>query len=582
MTSTTLVTFLLQTVQPVASVHLLGSWDNFSKPYPMERDVRMGKLHWRGCHSFTDIICDGDSIHPFARRNGGLKEGGTYWYYYQLDGETEYYDPFQPSTTACPFLPGQPVNVLEVPIQFQSRSTSDGRPWTGSESLQDVFTLNPKDKFLTPKRSRRTKPIFPPLKLSTQEVPSDVKYMGQASDKLRIKRKRSRFTLCQNNAVESSSLEILDKPTSRSAPASRRVSLWDVLRRETRSADDEIGTSDDELDGSIGIPDVGLSRYPEFEAQGAQCEVESAIVDTNADLHGIKNTSRVSPAGVSRRTSARVVGYAQMHTMMQNEPSQVVDAALTQATDPAFHDMPSFNSLYQSTPLARDLHLELSRLAIEEQENNALGMIDSSSPNRKDKHSLRQGSIKATAASQPEDYLHSPFASPGIRSPEGFDYFSNITSSYNPSPTFSPTLTSTAFTESMSPSFRSGALRSPTFSEWGDDILGSPLLTSDIIQDPSYLTANQTNSRLRPSGVYQLPVAEQGSVLTLKDLSKASAHSSDDASSNLFMKHSGHELVARWNDGHQQLKNGNAAHEVVKSNFEELCDDHGYLGALIM
>src|SRR5436190_23967549 len=64
------------------AVELLGSWDNFAEPYRMERDDRKGEGHWTGCHSFKDIICDGDlSELPSPKRSGGLKQGGTYWYY---------------------------------------------------------------------------------------------------------------------------------------------------------------------------------------------------------------------------------------------------------------------------------------------------------------------------------------------------------------------------------------------------------------------------------------------------------------------------------------------------------------------
>ena len=49
----------------------------------MERDKRAGSGQWRGCHTFTDVVFDGPprsdiSLQP---RNGGLKMGGTYWYY---------------------------------------------------------------------------------------------------------------------------------------------------------------------------------------------------------------------------------------------------------------------------------------------------------------------------------------------------------------------------------------------------------------------------------------------------------------------------------------------------------------------
>ena len=63
------------------SVSLLGSWDNFSKPYAMQRDARRGKEHWTGCHNFENIICDGNVSTAGSARDGGLKMGGTYWYY---------------------------------------------------------------------------------------------------------------------------------------------------------------------------------------------------------------------------------------------------------------------------------------------------------------------------------------------------------------------------------------------------------------------------------------------------------------------------------------------------------------------
>lgn len=61
---------------------------------------------------------------------------------YEVDGDKECHNPSQPSTTVCPLLPGQSVNVLEIPIERRSRSNS----------IEDssAFTLNPKDRYLTP------------------------------------------------------------------------------------------------------------------------------------------------------------------------------------------------------------------------------------------------------------------------------------------------------------------------------------------------------------------------------------------------------------------------------------------------
>ncbi|KAK0124399.1 hypothetical protein ONS95_009360 [Cadophora gregata] len=160
---TALITFMIQTPHSTQSVHLIGSWDNFTKHYPMERDIRRSRSQWRGCYTFEDIICDGDGPSS-PKRTGGLKMGSTYYYYYELDDGTEHYDPSIPSTTACPYLPGQPVNLLFVPIEVQPlryRSAS-----MSSMANGDIKTMNPADKFMTP-RAPPPPPSLPRLNTSS-------------------------------------------------------------------------------------------------------------------------------------------------------------------------------------------------------------------------------------------------------------------------------------------------------------------------------------------------------------------------------------------------------------------------------
>ena len=48
----------------------------------MRQDRKVGHTNWRGCHSFTDIICDGESLQAIGgKRDGGLLMGGKYWYF---------------------------------------------------------------------------------------------------------------------------------------------------------------------------------------------------------------------------------------------------------------------------------------------------------------------------------------------------------------------------------------------------------------------------------------------------------------------------------------------------------------------
>ncbi|OBT55729.1 hypothetical protein VE04_03920 [Pseudogymnoascus sp. 24MN13] len=160
--TTTLMTFMLQTSSHARSVQLIGSWDNFSKRYPMEKDARRGHGEWRGCYSFKDIICDGDTANS-AKRNGGLKMGQTYYYYYEIDDGIEIHDPTRPFTTACQYLPGQPVNFLWVPVEetpLRERSASVGATGT------DIKTMNPADKYLTPRAPPPTPKSLPRLNTS--------------------------------------------------------------------------------------------------------------------------------------------------------------------------------------------------------------------------------------------------------------------------------------------------------------------------------------------------------------------------------------------------------------------------------
>ncbi|CAK4030097.1 Hypothetical predicted protein [Lecanosticta acicola] len=148
---TTLVTFLFRAPPEVRTVELLGSWDNFNVPYRMHHDRRRGNDFWSGCFKFENIIYDGDDLKWVKPRSGGLRQGGTYWYYYRLNYDLDSFDERQPHSTSCPLLPGQKVNILDVPIELLAppeRCRSAYEDIIGS--LADAGcrqTMEPGDKF---------------------------------------------------------------------------------------------------------------------------------------------------------------------------------------------------------------------------------------------------------------------------------------------------------------------------------------------------------------------------------------------------------------------------------------------------
>ncbi|KAL6864293.1 hypothetical protein J3F83DRAFT_743282 [Trichoderma novae-zelandiae] len=144
--TTTLVSFMFQTEPSVQSVRLIGSWDNFTMCYSMERDSRRGHGQWRGCFTFQNIIYEHGSPRHH-KRSGGLKMGHTYFYYYEVDGSTETFDTTMPYTTACPYMPGQTVNTLQVPTERTARFRSASM---NSVRLEDFRTMDPATKFMKP------------------------------------------------------------------------------------------------------------------------------------------------------------------------------------------------------------------------------------------------------------------------------------------------------------------------------------------------------------------------------------------------------------------------------------------------
>ncbi|WPH03319.1 Hypothetical protein R9X50_00619600 [Acrodontium crateriforme] len=156
MDPTTLITFMFRAPVGVRIVELLGSWDNFSQPYLMNHDPRRGNGFYSGCFKFDKIIYDGDSAYWTKARSGGLKQGGTYWFYYRLDMTAEAYDDKQAHTNDCPLLPGQTVNFIDIPKELEPPAKRR-RSIDVVGSLMDLATskqtMNPADKFL---------PLYPP------------------------------------------------------------------------------------------------------------------------------------------------------------------------------------------------------------------------------------------------------------------------------------------------------------------------------------------------------------------------------------------------------------------------------------
>ncbi|KAI4866685.1 hypothetical protein F4820DRAFT_415832 [Hypoxylon rubiginosum] len=111
------LSFSLRVSSGVKSVHLLGSWDNYTGQIPLSKDKSSSKSgSWKGTFRFQ----------------GNLEAGQRYWYYYIIDGYHVSHNPSEPSTVEP--TTGRELNILDVPKDKSSKSSSKSHSSSKSSS----------------------------------------------------------------------------------------------------------------------------------------------------------------------------------------------------------------------------------------------------------------------------------------------------------------------------------------------------------------------------------------------------------------------------------------------------------------
>jgi len=124
------LSFNLRTSSGVKTVHLLGSWDNYSGQLPLSKDKTSSKSgSWKGTFRFQGAT---------------LQAGQRYWYYYIIDGYHVSHDPGQSSTTEP--TTGRVLNILDVPSDKSSRSSHSSSHKSSSSSKSSSKHSSSSDK----------------------------------------------------------------------------------------------------------------------------------------------------------------------------------------------------------------------------------------------------------------------------------------------------------------------------------------------------------------------------------------------------------------------------------------------------
>jgi hypothetical protein len=124
------LSFNLRTSSGVKTVHLLGSWDNYSGQLPLAKDKTSSKSGaWKGTFRFQGAT---------------LQPGQRYWYYYIIDGYHVSHDPAQSSTTEP--TTGRVLNILDVPSEKSSSHKSSSKSSSSSSSKHSSSDKDRKSK----------------------------------------------------------------------------------------------------------------------------------------------------------------------------------------------------------------------------------------------------------------------------------------------------------------------------------------------------------------------------------------------------------------------------------------------------
>ncbi|KAL2256574.1 hypothetical protein VTK26DRAFT_1465 [Humicola hyalothermophila] len=144
------LSFSLRVSSGVKTVHLLGSWDNYSGQLPLSKDKSSSKSGtWKGTFRFQPAT---------------LQPGSRYWYYYIIDGYHVSHNPSEDSTVEP--TTGRTLNILDVPKVKSSSSSShksSSRKSTSSSksSRTSVSDEIPKGRPLSISQIKAPKPVSP-------------------------------------------------------------------------------------------------------------------------------------------------------------------------------------------------------------------------------------------------------------------------------------------------------------------------------------------------------------------------------------------------------------------------------------
>lgn len=187
--------FSLRTSTNCKTVHLLGSWDNYSGQLPLSKDASKAGS-WKSTFRF---------------QTSTLQPGKRYWYYYIMDGYHVSHDPAKPSTKEP--TTGRSLNILDV-------AKSDAAAAAPSKKSSRMSAEIPTGRALSPSRIAHPKPSKPYASRKVREgdfASSPVDELSSQFEKAEI---FSDYSASPLSSVDGSDVSSSSRGSATSSPSS--------------------------------------------------------------------------------------------------------------------------------------------------------------------------------------------------------------------------------------------------------------------------------------------------------------------------------------------------------------------------
>lgn len=518
----------------------------------------------------------------------------------------------EPSTTSCPLLPGQTVNVLDVPIEaIEIHARNESFSYIGSE----VYTMDPKAKYVKLKpRTRHNAVNTPPARLLS--MPARVVANDALKATIQNTPLHTRSSDVHQEMTTPTATGVLrPKPKSSGSPTKRMFLAALYKMRGIRSAGT---TPSQELnDEAIDVPvmlrqtlDKSLSvrqakLIPEAYTSKVSIASKNMLQTTPEPLARVKpalppcehrfSNERMSPLSLEPAENEVTLSFEPLVRMKpalrllehRSSEERISPLTLGPTEDEATFNFFSGESSRGSSssyfvPLEK---LQTQKAVFENSKHSQcpfsiLATVELTSVSATQQTDAL--AIGASRAGKEESKMYCDNAQSAVHSATP-SYYGSV-SSYVTNKMFSPGLAaSTIETDGMSP-YHLAQPDTPSISEFEGDPLGAkptsnlePNVDSShiqVLEDVRISPMANLHTRVHPSkGTFQgysLPETEQASALTLRKLPSLTLESQGVDSP--FRKPGSQALVHSWNDGSE--------HRITA--LEELVDDLGYLGELIV